>query len=208
MSKKSKLIDLDKAKEQIVTEIISSSEFKRKLKFHAFKAGITTKSKILEDVMQEIAMKSLEKDSEFIFDLYCNPKKNGDNRVFAYMLRMGVMMMLDHPQGYSNHNITTKIKHMSNLKSDDVDVFEISEKDKIELPTWIDEGDAEVEQENEQHIMRYLMQFLEPSEVEFLELEMNKDITKGKFKQEYKIEKERIFEKLRQIAKNKKLNFD
>lgn len=195
------LIDLDRAKNEIIREISSSSEFLIKIKNLIKRNGFKNNNgQVYEDIIQEVVLKSLEKDSFEVYELYIYPKKNGDNRVLGYMLGIAKMLLLDHPKGYSNHNISTKLKHMSNLKEDN-DVF-----GSCTVTYSPEYGEEENEEYDEQkHALYQFFQFLDEDEKEFLLNDMDRTITRGKYTREYSEQKEIIFEKIRQIAKDKKI---
>lgn len=200
MSKKIRLIDVDKAKNEIIREIYQSEDFHMVVRHHCFRNFFTDKTKIVEDIKQEVINQLLKKDAELLYEWYLiNPKKP-----FAVCLGILKKMFLKKPnyQDYNKHSFGQYISFTSNLTQQSGD-FDLLETDSVTTLEVNDQGElVEVKKE---HILYYLMSFLTPEERELLEFELDKSITKGKYRKEYREQKEQIFEKLRQIAKEKNI---
>ena len=204
MSKKIRLIDIDKARNEIIRELYESADFHMVVRHHCFNNFYTDKSKIVEDVKQEVIAKMLKKDPELIYEWYLiNPKK-------PFAVALGILKKIflkkTKYENYNKHSFGQYITFTSNLKQQSGD-FDLLETDKIIEYEVLDNG--EVVEKDKEHILFYLMSFLEPHEREVLEFELDKSVTKGKYRKEYKEQKELIFSKLRKIAieKNIKIIF-
>lgn len=196
-----KLIDFEKAKNEIIREIAESQDLQNVVRHICYKNGYSDHTKVIEDVKQEVIEKMLKKDAETIYNYYVDDPK----RPFALALGIARKQFLKHPTliGYNKQSFGEYISFTSNLKKN----FSVIESDKSYKPNWQNTGESEEENDDSdnEHIIYYLMQFLEENEKEFLINEMDKSITKGKYSKEYKAEKERIFNKIRQIAKDQKI---
>jgi len=195
-----KLIDFEKAKNEIIREIAESRDFHNVVKHICYKNGYSGNTQIIQDIKQEVIEKMLKKDAEEIYTWYVDEPK----RPFAVAYGIAKKQFLTHPTlvGYNKQSFGTYISFTSNLKMN----FEITDTDRAYLPQWVDTaGDEENDINEQQHIMLTLMEYLTPPEVSFLKFIMNKDITKGKYTKDFRDTKEKLFEKIRQIAKAKNI---
>ncbi|WP_099369851.1 hypothetical protein [Sphingobacterium sp. 1.A.5] len=206
MSRKLKLIDFDKAKNEIVREIAETQEFKNIIKYVCWKNGYSNRSQILDDVRNEVIEKMLKKDSEEVYNWYVDDPR----RPVKVMFGIAKKQFLKHPKliGYNKHSFGEYISFTSNLKFfDDDEMYGIEEKD-FYIPEWQESGDSEhlsEENEGEQHVLYYLMSFLPEADKNILLFELDKNEKKGKYTKQHKEEKERIFQQLRDIAKEKNI---
>lgn len=207
MNNKLKLIDFEKAKNEIIREIATSKDFHNVVKHICYKNGFVNHIDIIEDVKQEVIEKLLKKDAELIYEWYCdNPK-----RPFAVALGIAKKQFLKHPTmiGYNKHSFGEYINFASNLKNKNDSEFTLDIKESmVFVPKFVESGNAEELSENDEnntHVLSYFLSFLSVEDREFIYFIMDKDITKGKFTKEYKIKKEEVFEKIRQIAKEKNI---
>lgn len=199
-----RLIDFDRAKNEIIREIAESDDFHNVVRHICFKNGYTNYSRLIEDIKQEVIEKMLKKDSEDIYNMYVENRK----RPFAVAYGIAKKQFLKHPKlkGYNKHSFGEYISFTSNLKNQYNNDLEFHDTTLAYLPDWQDSANAnELEEQPTQHIMTYLMGFLEPDEVELLTYEMDKTKTKGKYTKEYREKKQKIFEKIRQIAEDKNI---
>lgn len=200
-----KIIDFDKAKNEIVREIAESTDFHNVVRNICRKNGFNNDFSIIEDIKQEVIEKMLKKDSEQMYDWYCDNHK----RPFAIAYGIARKQFLKHPSliGYNKHSFGEYISFAGNLKNKDAVEVNIN---KSEIPTWQDTGDAEdfTDTEEPEHVIYYLISFLQDDEKDLILFELDKTQTKGKHKKEYKEKRAVIFEKLRQIAKEKNIDFD
>lgn len=195
-----KLIDLDKAKSEIIREIAQSNEFIGKCKNICYKRQLTENTGIIDDLIQEVVQIALKRNSEDIYNMYLNPKKNGDNRVLSWMLGILKMQFRKHPTGYTNHNLLSNVFWSSNLNDKFKESDSIPAESQQYTPLWTLTGEAE----DDVNIDRYKAKFekickkLSPQEVDLLHFIMSNEKT-GKYSKKYKEEKEVLFEKIRQL---------
>ncbi len=197
-----KLIDLDKAKSEIIREIAQSNEFIAKCKNTIYKRQITEYTGIIDDLIQEVVQIALKRDSADIYDMYLNPKKNGDNRVLGWMLGILKMQFRKHPSGYTNHNLLSKLYWTSNLndkfRENDINFGDLTSQ--VYTPLWIYTGNAEDDVNIDSYKAKFekICKKLTQKEIDLLHFIMSSD-KKGKYTKKYQEEKEALFEKIRNL---------
>lgn len=195
-----KLIDFEKAKNEIIREIAESKDFHNVVKNICYKNGYGSNTQIIDDIKQEVIEKMLKKDAEEIYNWYVDDAK----RPFAVAYGIAKKQFLTHPTliGYNKQSFGTYISFTSNLKMN----FEINETDRVYIPLWqYTAGKEENDINEQQHIMLTLMEYLTNSEKSFLKFIMDNSITKGKYTKDFRETKEKLFQKIRQIAKEKNI---
>ncbi|WP_166334620.1 hypothetical protein [Sphingobacterium chungjuense] len=181
------LIDYEKAKNKIISDVITSEEFRKKVenKCKRSKHNITDPV-LIDDLIQQVAMIALSKDSELIYQMYVSPKKSGDNRMMGYLLGILRYQLMSHPDGNPRHNMLCGIKHNSNIFSNsDGEIYD------CHLSEDIDPDD------HQDHPIYLLMSFLDDDEKDLL---INIMQYNGAKQKNALIKHSTLIEKIRQIA--------
>lgn len=107
------LIDYDKAKSQILTELYYSSEFNNKLKKAIVDKRKRTYKELIEDIKQEVFLELMKKDAEYIFKEYVK----SPGRIIAIAITIAKTFFKVNPkyEGYPNKSIVHKLESMSYL---------------------------------------------------------------------------------------------
>lgn len=163
MTKKINLIDFDKAKNKIISDVIISEEFRKKAenKCRRSKHNITD-ADLINDLIQQVAMIALSKDSELIYSMYVNPKRSGDNRMMSYLLGILRYQLMEHPEFNPRHNMLACIKHNSNIFStSDGEIYDTHLSEDIDIDEHQDHPIYNIMDylnDDEKHILITMMQ--------------------------------------------------
>lgn len=196
-----KLIDYDKAKNEIIREIAESQDLHNVVRNICYKNGFSDHSQLIEDVKHEVIEKMLKKDAKQIYDWYCENNK----KPFAIAYGIAKKQFNVHPTivGYNKQSFGTYISFTSNLKFN----FQVLGNDASYTQKWQDDIDTDDDRDadaDDANVIERIFEYLEPDEVAFLQHVVD-DTTKGKYVKEFKEKKEKLFEKVRQIAKEKNI---
>lgn len=196
-------IDLNKAKNDIISELATNTEFHYVVRHILFKNGVTDNTQLVDDFKQEIFEKLLKKDAQQIYDWYCD----NDKRVFAVGMGIAKKMFLTNPKyvGYNKHSFGEYMKFTSNL-FDKIDMSVIYEDNTI-TPKWQDSGDCEDDylENDDQHVIHTLITLLPDDDKVIMLNELDTSNMSGKYSKKYKAEKLRIFEDIKRIAIEKRI---
>ncbi|WP_313235715.1 hypothetical protein [Sphingobacterium multivorum] len=197
-----KLIDYDKAKNEIIREIAESNDFHNVVRNICRKNGFTEHSDLINDIKHEVIEKMLKIDSKIIYEYYCDNHK----RPFAIAYGIAKKQFNVHPTiiGYNKQSFGTYISFTSNIKNN----FEVLGNDAQYRPKWQDDVNIDDDRNDDADDLSnfdIVYQYLESDEKEFLKFVMDESITKGKYTKEYKEQRQKIFDKIKSIFKEKKL---
>ena len=105
------LIDYDKAKDQIITELALSSEFKNKLRKIIADRQLNALRENYDDIFNEVIIEMCKKDSEYLFKQYIKNKGN----IMALALTIAKTFFKVNPKypDYPNKSIVHKLNYQS-----------------------------------------------------------------------------------------------
>lgn len=203
-------INYEKAKNQIITDIATSVEFKNKVRHIAFKNSVTDKSGLLEDVIQEVLLQLLKMDGEKMFNEYAkNP--NYILGIALVIAKRAFMSNVKNPD-YPKHSFIKSVKHTSTYNS----FIEVNHTDAYEGESWtenpnsivLDETDMydNLFEEDKPTAIQMICEYLEEDEVDYLNDFMNNLASSGYVSVKERAYREVLFAKIKDIAELHNIN--
>ena len=106
-------IDFDKAKEQILTELFLSTEFKNKIRKVIVDRQVQNLSVLYEEVMQEVMVEMTKKDGEYLFNQYI--KSRGSIMALAITIAKSFFRTNPAYPDYPNKSIVHRLNFHSTI---------------------------------------------------------------------------------------------
>lgn len=197
----------EEKRNKIILDIFNNYKFLNVLKRVAEKNGWTAKSKVQEDLLQDIMLKMLEKPTSKIIEWY------EDNEERPLRIAIGILkksfLTNNKLEGYNKHSFGTYMAFTSNLgnKGGKKGNNYLGEDEGDEYYDTLSTVINEDVEDNSIHIINYLKNYISEEDEEFIDKILSGEKIKGQYSRAFKDNKDRIFEELRQIAKEKNYKF-